>query len=134
MSSAPVCPTCCAEPLVTTHVIEQDDKKQKTKDSDGFSKVDLRHNNPIASLDKANVNKYILYVAKHERKPPINMLPRSKHPKHNKLTVSRIRERAVIFLVVIDRNETFAPTRKLCLVKRIKICRYSDPLKPIIYI
>ena len=86
---------------------------KKKKISDVFSEVNLSHNNPIASLDKASINKYILYVTKHERKPPINMLLRSKYPKHNKLTVSRIREKAVIFLVAIDRNDTFAPPETL---------------------
>ena len=34
MSSVPVCPTCCAEPLVTTHAIETN----KTEDNDVFLK------------------------------------------------------------------------------------------------
>ena len=43
----------------------------KTEDSDSISEV--KHKNPVASLDM-----YIIYVTTHERKAPINMLSHSK--------------------------------------------------------
>ena len=46
--------------------------------SEAFFLVEHRHNNPIASLDYARVNKSILYLTMHKQKAPINMLVCSK--------------------------------------------------------
>ena len=44
---------------------------------------------------------------------PSTSHPAAKLPKHNKLKVSRIREKPVIFLVATDRNGTSAPSKAL---------------------
>ena len=67
--------------------------------SDAFSKVEHKHENPVASLDYARIIKSImyLYVTMHKQNAPINILHRSKAPKTQKLSIFNIREKSVIF-------------------------------------
>ena len=65
-------------------------KNEKTGDSDAFSKVEHRDDNPVASLEYARVNKSIIhvYVAKHEKRSPISMLPSRKTLKSSQRTLT----------------------------------------------
>ena len=56
-----MCPTCGVERSVATYANKQDDKQQKkTEDSDAFSKVEHKYDNPVASLVYSHVNKSII--------------------------------------------------------------------------
>ena len=54
---------------------------KKIKETDGFFKLEHRHDYSITSLECARVNKSIIYVTTHVRKAPIHMLSRRKTPK-----------------------------------------------------
>ena len=62
----------------------------RTEDSDSFSEVEYKHENPVPSLD---IHKYVMYITTHERKAPNSMLSRSKTPKaHSKLSIVNIQK------------------------------------------
>ena len=81
---------------------------RKTEESNAFSEVEHRHDNPVASLEYAHVNKS---VAMRERKAPISMFSRSKECnklrgfKHMKITsgflVTIVRDGAETLLIQV---------------------------------
>ena len=54
-------------------------ESKKTKNSDDFSEVEHRHNNPAAHFECVLINKSIIYVTMYKQKALIYKLSRSKH-------------------------------------------------------
>ena len=54
----------------------------------------------MASLQRARVNKLIIYFTVHKQKAPINKLSRSNAPKRSKFKLTDIREKPVDFFMV----------------------------------
>ena len=48
------------------------------RNEENLSNVEHRHDNPVANLEYARVNKSIIYVTRHERNASINKLSLSK--------------------------------------------------------
>ena len=101
----------------------QSRKKNKNKDSDAFSEVEHRNDNPAAGL-------LCLLQCVSEKKPPTSY-PAAKHPNHNKLRVSRIREKPVIFSIVTYQDDMLAPTKTLVFFKSLG--NVSVPVKSTIH-
>ena len=55
-------PTHWVEESVATHAVNKTIKSEKTEDSDCFSEMKHKHDNPVTSLDYAHIYKSIIYV------------------------------------------------------------------------
>ena len=75
-----------------------------------------RHDNPVASLEYARVNKSIIYFTTRERKSPINRLSHSKILKTQQVEGLTHPKKASDFLVTAHRDSTFAPPENLAYI------------------
>ena len=74
--------------------------------------VEYKHENPIASLDYALVNKSII-VTTREQKSPINLLRRSKAPKEQQIEHCQHLRKTSDFFSFYQLGATLAPTNSL---------------------
>ena len=91
---------------------------KKTEDSDVFSDVKHRHDDPATSLDYAHDYKSIIYVSYNaiNGKAPINRLYHSKTPETQQVDCFMHARKTSDSLFVINRDVAFAPG-KLLLVQ-----------------
>ena len=63
---------------------------KKTEDSDSFSEVEYKHENPIASLDMHSLTSLLYMLQRINEMHPSTCYTTAKYPKHSKLSTVSI--------------------------------------------